>query len=79
MLRLGIEIERTNPAIPSQSQLRLRRLKRRRDAVTYVSGMDQCEMAPQAGFEPATLRLTGELLPRAVEGGPMFLGLSSVP
>jgi hypothetical protein len=36
------------------------------------------KLAPQAGFEPATLRLTGELLCRAAEGGPMFMGLCSV-
>jgi hypothetical protein len=28
----------------------------------------------QAGFEPATLRLTGELSCRTAEGGPMFMG-----
>jgi hypothetical protein len=27
--------------------------------VTHVSGMDQKRLAPRAGFEPATLRLTG--------------------
>jgi hypothetical protein len=36
------------------------------------------KLAPQAGFEPATLRLTGELLGRAHQGGPTFMGLSSV-
>jgi hypothetical protein len=31
----------------------------RPESVTYVSGMDLKKLAPQAGFEPATLRLTG--------------------